>query len=99
VFDVHDRAVALFKGTSSRGTCDNMKTAVETIVVGTALRTRFRHHHHQPPFGKWPGVFGDARMTTALLDRLTHCGDFVGTGNDNWRSKSCDDDHPILSLE
>ena len=34
VFDAHDRAFALFKGTCSRGIYDNMKTAVETVFVG-----------------------------------------------------------------
>ena len=34
VFDAHDRAFALFKGTCQRGIYDNMKTAVETILVG-----------------------------------------------------------------
>src|ERR1700719_3417491 len=34
VFDAHDRAFALFKGTCGRGIYDNMKTAVETILVG-----------------------------------------------------------------
>ena len=34
VFDAHDRAFALFKGTCGRGIYDNMNTAVETVFVG-----------------------------------------------------------------
>ena len=82
VFDAHDRAFALFKGTCGRGIYDNMKTAVETVFVGKGrvYNRRFLQmcsHYLVEPVACTPDILADAAYLIFAKPAESFTGQFL----------------------